>query len=104
MAKVRKVLYKKQKGFLHKKGRLKRKWRKSKGRGNSSWQQRAKLIDRFISLLGENSISYLVADREFIGSQWMSYLRSKNSSGAIKASLLIHILKIKQFLLIRAKR
>jgi hypothetical protein len=33
-----------------------------KGKGNSSRQQRAGLTDRFISLSGENSISYPVAE------------------------------------------
>lgn len=49
-----------------------------RGKGNSSWQDRAKLIDRFIKLFGKDSISSLVADREFIGSQWMNYLHSRN--------------------------
>ena len=50
------------------------------GKGNSSWKDRAILINRFTDLFGEKSIASLSADREFIGSEWMNYLRSKKIS------------------------
>jgi hypothetical protein len=50
------------------------------GKGNSNWKDRAILINRFTDLFGEKSIASLAADREFIGSEWMNYLRSKNIS------------------------
>lgn len=48
------------------------------GKGNSNCKDRATLIERFITLFGENSIASLAADREFVGSEWMQYLTSKN--------------------------
>lgn len=48
-----------------------------KGKGNSSWQQRKALMDRFILLFGKESIEYVTADREFIGIRWMRYLREE---------------------------
>ena len=42
-------------------------------RGNSNTQERIELVDRFIRLAGENSINHLMADREFIGSEWLGY-------------------------------
>ena len=46
--------------------------------GNSSWEERVELMERFKSLFGEDSIERLTADREFIGQQWFGYL---NDSG-----------------------
>lgn len=43
-------------------------------RGNSNWQERTKLIDRFIRLFGKECIDSLVADREFVGKEWVEYL------------------------------
>ena len=40
-------------------------------RGNSNTQERIELVDRFIRLAGPNSIDHLMADREFIGSEWL---------------------------------
>ena len=46
-------------------------------RGNSNTQERIELVDRFIRLAGENSINHLMADREFIGSEWLGYLNAR---------------------------
>ena len=43
-------------------------------RGNSNWEERKKLMERFIRLFGEDSIDCLVADREFIGKEWIGWL------------------------------
>lgn len=42
-------------------------------RGNSNWEERTRLIDRFIRLFGAECIDSLVADREFVGKQWVEY-------------------------------
>lgn len=49
-----------------------------KKRGNSNTGERIVLIDRFLKIFGAESIDYLVADREFIGSDWIRYLLEKN--------------------------
>ena len=43
-------------------------------RGNSNWEERKKLMERFISLFGADCIDCLVADREFIGKEWIGWL------------------------------
>lgn len=47
-------------------------------RGNSNSQERIDLINRFIRLFGKDNIDCLVADREFIGEQWIQYLNEVN--------------------------
>ncbi len=47
-------------------------------RGNSNSQERINLINRFLCLFGNQVIESIVADREFVGEQWLGYLnRSK---------------------------
>ena len=46
-------------------------------RGNSNWIERARLIDRFIRLFGVECIDSLVADREFVGKEWVEYLNNR---------------------------
>ena len=46
-------------------------------RGNSNTKERMKLISRFIRLAGDNSIAHLMADREFVGSDWLAFLNSR---------------------------
>lgn len=43
-------------------------------RGNSNTTERIQIVNHFIELFGKESISYIVADREFVGEQWMDYL------------------------------
>ncbi len=38
-------------------------------RGNSNWEERKKIMERFIRLFGAECIDCLVADREFIGKE-----------------------------------
>lgn len=45
-------------------------------RGNSNTQERVDLISRFITIAGRDSIRHLMADREFVGSDWLEYLNS----------------------------
>jgi len=43
-------------------------------RGNSNCQERIDLVNRFIQLFGTNCIDCLMADREFIGDDWIKFL------------------------------
>ena len=49
-------------------------------RGNSNRQERTRLIDRFIRLFGAEYIDSLVADREFVGKEWVGYLNNRRIS------------------------
>jgi hypothetical protein len=46
-------------------------------RGNSHTQERIEMIERYIRLFGSDTIDCLVADREFVGEQWIKYLNLK---------------------------
>lgn len=46
--------------------------------GNSNTDERIELIEKFGRLFGLSSIKFLVADREFIGQQWLAYLNRNN--------------------------
>lgn len=45
--------------------------------GNSNSQDRIRLLKRIIQVLGAERIDYLVMDREFIGHQWLRWLKSQ---------------------------
>jgi len=47
-------------------------------RGNSNSQERIDLINRFIALFGKYVIDSVVADREFVGEQWLEFLNRNN--------------------------
>ncbi len=82
-------------------------------RGNSNWKERCALIDRFVRLFGRTCIDSLVADREFVGKEWIGYLnnmhipyfirikqnfwvRNPKSSEDVRAWHLFHGLKLGQ--------
>lgn len=46
-------------------------------KGNSHTQERIELLEEFIELFNERNISYLSADREFLGHEWLHYLMSQ---------------------------
>lgn len=46
--------------------------------GNSATAQRTALMERYLRLFGASSIRALLADREFVGAEWMNFL-NKNS-------------------------
>lgn len=46
--------------------------------GNSSMQERIDLMEDYIALFGVDSIDCLLADREFVGDQWLGYLNRRN--------------------------
>ena len=47
-------------------------------RGNSNFQERKELLEKFISIFGVGRIKALTADREFIGQEWFEWLNEKN--------------------------
>jgi hypothetical protein len=86
--------------------------------GNSSTQERIDLIERYIKLFGTSSIDCLLADREFIGEQWIGFLNNNKiryyirikenfkvyiprNGHIVKASWLFNSLKLNQFLYYR---
>jgi Transposase DDE domain len=48
---------------------------KDKKQGNSSYMDRIELMEEFISLLGRTRIRCVLGDREFVGKQWVIWLR-----------------------------
>ena len=46
-------------------------------RGNSIGKERTRLIDGFIRLFGAECIDSLVADREFLGKEWVEYINNR---------------------------
>jgi hypothetical protein len=59
-------------------------WHVLEHQGCSSMAQRQDLITRFTSLFGKRSIKLLLADREFIGSQWFDFLAENGIPFAIR--------------------
>jgi hypothetical protein len=53
-------------------------WKMLAKRGNSNCEERIVLIKRFIELFGKECIKAVVADREFIGNEWLSYLQAES--------------------------
>ena len=47
-------------------------------RGNSHTQERIKMMERYIHLFGCETIDCLLADREFIGENWINFLNNNN--------------------------
>lgn len=43
-------------------------------RGNSNSKERIRLVNRFVRLFGKDVIESIVADREFVGQQWLEFL------------------------------
>lgn len=52
-------------------------WTMLDKRGNSNQDERKTLIMRYIRLFGLSSIDCIIADREFIGHQWISFLSTQ---------------------------
>jgi len=82
--------------------------------GNSSTSERIELLQRYIDLFGIVTIDCLLADREFVGDQWLGYLNHHNiryhirirenfwiviprNGHRVKASWLFNHLQINQF-------
>jgi len=52
--------------------------------GNSDTRQRIGLMQRYLDLFGASSIEILLADREFIGAEWLTFLNENNIPFAIR--------------------
>jgi Transposase DDE domain len=55
--------------------------------GNSNTDQRITLMRRYLALFEASSIKLLLADREFIGADWMDFLHENNISFAIRVKV-----------------
>jgi hypothetical protein len=53
-------------------------WQMLPKRGNSNSEERISLIKKFIELFGKKYIKAIVADREFIGNEWLSFLQQES--------------------------
>lgn len=90
-------------------------------RGNSNTQERIELMQRFLELFGVQCIDCLTADREFIGQDWIQFLKDTgipfririrnntkipNSRGSriLKASSLFRGLRLQESMILRKKR
>ena len=52
--------------------------------GSSNQRERVELMRRYLALFGPRSIAWLLADREFIGGQWIEFLLKNNIMFAIR--------------------
>jgi hypothetical protein len=59
-------------------------WTVIRGRGNSGTRQRVALMRRYLGLFDLSTIRLLLADREFIGHDWMDFLCENNIPFAIR--------------------
>jgi len=59
-------------------------WTMIDGRGCSDTDQRIALMRRYLDLFGVGSIRFLLADREFVGREWMDFLSENNVPFAIR--------------------
>jgi len=59
-------------------------WTMLDKQGTSNIDERIGLIERYLALFGASSIQILLADREFIGAQWMRFLNKNNVPFAIR--------------------
>jgi len=96
-------------------------WKLLDKRGNSSYSERMALIEKLLNSLDSakiKQIKCLLADREFIGNEWISYLKSlpfdfviriRNNSlirkkGSLKSKHAYKIFSKKRFVSLRKKR
>ena len=59
--------------------------------GNSSTEQRIELMRRYIDEFGVESIQSLLADREFVGDDWFTYLVENKLPFVIRLRKDMHI-------------
>jgi len=52
-------------------------WTVLEKKGCSNTQERIALLERYLKLFGKESLSFITADREFIGRDWFRYLQRK---------------------------
>src|SRR5256885_7237536 len=59
--------------------------------GNSTTAQRSALLSRFCAVFGESAIAGLIADREFIGSAWMTSLAERDIPFILRIKDTFHV-------------
>ena len=59
-------------------------------RGDSNWEERKAIMERFIRLFGHGCIDCLVADREFIGKEWIGWLNDNRIRYYIRPIFGVH--------------
>lgn len=52
-------------------------WTLLNKKGCSNYLERMRLLNKFISCFGKNNIAGILADREFIGKEWFTYLKRR---------------------------
>ena len=52
-------------------------WKLLAKKGNTNTKERTDLLDKFVKLFGKQCIKAVVADREFIGKDWLGYLQQQ---------------------------
>jgi hypothetical protein len=52
-------------------------WKMLAKRGNTNTKERTDILDKFVKLFGKGCIQAVVADREFIGKNWLGYLQQQ---------------------------
>jgi hypothetical protein len=52
-------------------------WKMLAKKGNSNTKERTELMEKFVKLFGKGCIKAVVADREFIGKDWLGYLQGQ---------------------------
>ena len=62
-------------------------------KGNSNTDERIELMNRFKKILTFNKVQSILADREFIGQKWFSYLHDNNIKIRIRTTESTHIEK-----------
>ena len=62
-------------------------------RGNSSTEERKDFITRFLGIAGDGSIAHLMADREFVGSNWLAFLNSRGIQYHIRIRENFHVIR-----------
>ncbi len=66
-------------------------WLELSSRGNSNTDERIQLLDLFIEDFGADKISYVLADREFVGNDWFDYLCQKNVQFIVRIKCNMHL-------------
>ena len=59
-------------------------WQLFDKKGNSNTRERISILQRFITLFGADKITSLLADREFLGDQWLAWLQANAISFQIR--------------------
>jgi DDE family transposase len=52
-------------------------WKMLAKKGNTNTKERTDILDKFVRLFGKGCIQAVVADREFIGKDWLGYLQQQ---------------------------